>query len=146
MRLITNGSMYFDPRLHTLAFVRTRSTFLLAVILSTASSYKAISPSALLHKRLQAHVIRLETKVWEQQLKSIEIIQGLLLLASWSEVPTTLARDKTWTYISHAIALAVELRIDTAMPYYVQTDPMLNGQNRDLLTRNAVSQSSVPQS
>jgi hypothetical protein len=60
-------------------------------------------------------------------------------LASWSEVPVNLARDKTWTYISHALALAVELRLDTPVPYYVQVDPGITVRDRELFIRNAVS-------
>jgi hypothetical protein len=62
----------------------------------------------------------------------------LLLLASWSEVPTTMSRDKTWAYISQAAFLAIELRLDTALPYCVQTDPLYDRAHHDLLVRNAV--------
>lgn len=137
MELITNGSMYFDPRLHTLPFVRSRSSFLLAVILAIASTYKSICPSAHLHALLMSHAHRLETVVRNNHLKSIEIIQGLLLLASWTEIPSTLARDKTWMFVSHALALVVELRLDASLPYCVQTDPLYHKDNHDLLVRNA---------
>nr|KIR44715.1 transcription factor [Cryptococcus bacillisporus CA1280] len=137
MELITNGSMYFDPRLHTLPFVRSRSSFLLAVILAIASTYKSICPSARLHALLMSHAHRLETVVRNNHLKSIEIIQGLLLLASWTEIPSTLARDKTWMFVSHALALVVELRLDASLPYCVQTDPLYHKDNHDLLVRNA---------
>ncbi|WVO25131.1 uncharacterized protein IAS62_006520 [Cryptococcus decagattii] len=137
MELITNGSMYFDPRLHTLPFVRSRSSFLLAVILAIASIYKSICPSARLHALLMSHAHRLETVVRNNHLKSIEIIQGLLLLASWTEIPSTLARDKTWMFVSHALALVVELRLDASLPYCVQTDPLYHKDNHDLLVRNA---------
>lgn len=137
MELITNGSMYFDPRLHTLPFVRSRSSFLLAVILAIASTYRSICPSARLHALLMSHAHRLENVVRNNHLKSIEIIQGLLLLASWTEIPSTLARDKTWMFVSHALALVVELRLDTSLPYCVQTDPLYHKDNHDLLVRNA---------
>ncbi|AFR95234.2 transcription factor [Cryptococcus neoformans C23] len=137
MELITNGSMYFDPRLHTLPFVRSRSSFLLAVILAIASTYKSICPSARLHTLLMSHAHRLENVVRNNHLKSTEIIQGLLLLASWTEIPSTLARDRTWMFVSHALALVVELRLDTALPYCVQTDPLYDKNNHDLLVRNA---------
>lgn len=137
MELITNGSMYFDPRLHTLPFVRSRSSFLLAVILAIASTYKSICPSARLHTHLMSHAHRLENVIRNNHLKSTEIIQGLLLLASWTEIPSTLARDRTWMFVSHALALVVELRLDTALPYCVQTDPLYDKNNHDLLVRNA---------
>ncbi|ORY25458.1 putative transcription factor [Naematelia encephala] len=137
MELITNGSMYFDPRLHSLSFVRSRSSFLLAVILAIASEYRPLCASSRLHSQLMAHVARLEANVRNNHYKSIEIIQGLLLLASWTAVPWTLCRDKTWLYVSCAIGLAVELRLDTPLPYCVQTDPLYNSDNYDLLVRNA---------
>jgi hypothetical protein len=138
MNLLTNGSMYFDPRIHTLPYIRSHSSFLLCTILTISSSFKPISPSPLLHSRLVPHLTRLEHKIRTEGFKSIEIIQALLLLASWSEVPVNLARDKTWTYISHALALAVELRLDTPVPYYVQVDPGIAVGNRELFVRNAV--------
>ncbi|OCF41834.1 transcription factor [Kwoniella heveanensis CBS 569] len=137
MDLITNGSIYFDPRLHTLAYIRERSSFLLAVILAIASTYKSICPSALLHAQLMNHATRLEMNVRNNHYKSIEIVQALLLLASWSEVPHTLCRDRTWLYVSHATALAVELRLDTPLPYCIQTDPLYDHANHEILVRNA---------
>lgn len=139
MNLLTNGSMYFDPRIHTLPYIRSHSSFLLCTILTISSAFKSISPSPLLHSRLVPHLTRLEHKIRTEGFKSIEIVQALLLLASWSEVPVNLARDKTWTYISHALALAVELRLDTPVPYYVQVDPGITIGDRELFVRNAVS-------
>jgi hypothetical protein len=138
MNLLTNGSMYFDPRIHTLPYIRSHSSFLLCTILTISSSFKPISPSPLLHSRLVPHLTRLEHKIRTEGFKSIEIIQALLLLASWSEVPVNLARDKTWTYISHALALAVELRLDMPVPYYVQVDPGITVGDKELYVRNAV--------
>ncbi|WVQ97772.1 hypothetical protein IAU59_004886 [Kwoniella sp. CBS 9459] len=137
MDLITNGSMYFDPRLHTLSYIRERSSFLLAVILAIASTYKSICSSGLLHAQLMNHAARLEMNVRNNHFKSIEIVQALLLLASWSEVPHTLCRDKTWLYVSHATALAVELRLDTPLPYCIQTDPLYDHAHHEILVRNA---------
>lgn len=137
MEHITNGASYFDPRIHTLSYVRSRSSFLLAVILAIASTYSRFCPSARLHAQLVAHAAQLEANVRVNHLKSVEIVQGLLLLASWSEVPYTLCRDKTWLYISHAIALSVELRLDTPLPHCVITDYMYSSATHDLLIRNA---------
>ena len=137
MALITNGSMYFDPKLHTLEFVRERSAFLLVVILAVASTYTPICSSARLHEQLVVHAARLEGEVRNKHLKSVEIIQAFLLLASWTDVPCTLCRDRTWLYVSHAIALAVELRLDMGEPYCVQTDPMRELVGKELLVRNA---------
>ena len=58
-----------------------------------------------------AHATRLEADIRDNHYKSIEIIQALLLLASWTEVPSTVCRDRTWLYVSHAIALAEEVRL-----------------------------------
>jgi hypothetical protein len=137
MRLVTNGSMHFDPRLHTLASVRRSSSFLLAVILAVASTYTEICASANLHSQLMAHAERLEAFVHKHNYKSIEIVQALCLLSAWSEVPTILSRDRAWTYVSRAIALAIELRLDTALPYCVESDPAYDASTHDILLRNA---------
>lgn len=129
--------MYFDPALHTMAYVRSKSSFLFAVILSTASSYVKLCPSRRLHGQLAALVSRLRDQVLVEHYKSIEITQAFLLLASWSEVPSVLARDQNWMYISHAIGLAVELRLDAPIPYCVQVDPMYTPETHEVLVRNA---------
>lgn len=137
MDLITNGSMYFDPRLHSLSYVRSRSSFLLATILAIASTYTALNSSRQLHDNLFLHVRRLEDEVVQNANRSVEIVQGYLLLASWSDIPIVLSKDKTWTYISRAIGLAVELRLESPLPYCIQTDPMYDGSTHDVLVRNA---------
>jgi hypothetical protein len=48
----------------------------------------------------------------------------------------TLSRDRTWAYISHAISLAIELRMDAKLPYCVQSDPAFEVQGQ-LLVRNS---------
>lgn len=137
MLLVSNGSMYFDRRLHTLAFVRSSSSFLLAAILAVASTYTRICSSASLHSQLMAHAERLEALVHRNNYKSIEIIQALCLLSAWSDVPLTLSRDRAWTYTSRAVALAVELRLDTALPYCVESHPMYETADHDIFVRNA---------
>jgi hypothetical protein len=128
--------MYFDPRIHTLAFIRARSSFLLAVILAVATTYIPFNSNSRLHVHLMEHAVMLERHVRNSHFKSIEIVQGLLLLASWSDLPMTLSKDKTWQYISQAIALAIELRMDAKMPFCVQSDPAFESQG-ELLLRNS---------
>nr|XP_018264996.1 uncharacterized protein I303_03178 [Kwoniella dejecticola CBS 10117]OBR87154.1 hypothetical protein I303_03178 [Kwoniella dejecticola CBS 10117] len=137
MKHLTNGSMYFDPKIHSLPFIRSRSSFLLATILTVASGYKALCSSSVLHAQLSIHTNRLVSWIRDHNLKSIEIVQGLLLLASWIEIPHTLSRDKTWAYVSYATALAVELRLDSPLPFCVSTDPIYSPEIHDLLVRNA---------
>jgi hypothetical protein len=137
MDLITNGSMYFDPQLHSLSYIRSRSSYLLATILAIASTYIPLNPSRQLHDNLFLHVSRLENEIIRNNNRSIEIVQAYLLLASWSDIPTVLSRDKTWTYISRAIGLAVELRLDSPLPYCVQTDPTYRSSTHEVLVRNA---------
>ena len=137
MAVITNGSMYFDPRIHTLPYIRSRSSFLFAVILAIASTYTSICSSPRIHAQLMSCAIRLEAHVRSNHHKSIEIVQAFLLLASWTEVPSTLCRDRMWLYVSHAIALAVELRLDSPLPYCVQSDPMCEQIDLEILVRNS---------
>jgi hypothetical protein len=55
--------MYFDPRIHTLAFIRSRSSFLLAVVLAVATTYISFNSSARLRTRLMEHATMLERHV-----------------------------------------------------------------------------------
>ncbi|WWD22586.1 hypothetical protein CI109_107079 [Kwoniella shandongensis] len=110
MSLLTNGSMYLDPRIHTLSHIRTRT-----------------------------HVARSTTRIAREK-SSSQVHRdrpGTLILANWTEVPSNLCKDRTWLYVSYAIALAVELRLDSPLPYCVQTDPMYSEDTHDLLVRNA---------
>ncbi|KAK4688960.1 hypothetical protein P7C73_g1146, partial [Tremellales sp. Uapishka_1] len=137
METVTNGSMHFDPQLHTLSFVRSRSSFLLAVILAMASGFTTLCSNRQMHLSLRAHAARLEANVRINHLKSIEIVQAFLCLATWTEVSTTLCRDQNWSYISHAIALAIELKLDLPLPYCVLSDPMYDQSVHDIMVRNA---------
>jgi hypothetical protein len=137
MTRITNGLMYFDPKLHTLEYVRRTSSFLLSVILSLASSYTGISPAPRLCEILRTQVARLEQEVIRKHQKSVEIVQAFLLLASWSDIPSVLCRDKTWMYMSRAIGLAIELRLESSVTYCAQTSFAYSSANHDILIRNA---------
>lgn len=137
MRLVTNGSMYLDPLLHSMPYIRSRSSFLFAVVLAIASSFKRLCTSQEIHRQLSSLASRLRDQALVRHLKSVEIIQAFLLLASWSEVPSVLARDMNWKYISHSIGLAVELRLDTPLPFCVQVDPAYSQATHERLVRNA---------
>lgn len=134
---IRNAAMYLDMRIHTLAYIRQRSSFLLAVVLAIATTYRSSGSTSSLNAQLMSHALRLESNAREQHFKSIEVVQGLLLLASFTVVPGVIAKDVTWKYISSAIALTVELRLDTPLPYCVAMDPLYSAETHDFLVRNA---------
>jgi hypothetical protein len=137
MDLLSNGYFHFDAKIHTLAFIRSRSSFLLSVILAMASTFTLLCPDRHTHIKLRAHVNKLETHVRNNRLKSIEIIQGYLCLATWAEVSSTLCHDQSWSYVSHAIGLAIELRLELPLPFCVSSDPIYDAHMHDLLVRNA---------
>ena len=134
---ITNGSMLFDPKLHTLSFIRSRSSFLLAAVLACATVFKPICADQTLHLALTAHVARLVAHVKVNSFKSIEIVQALLSLATYTDVSSSLCHDPSWSYISYAIALAIELRLDIPVPFCVQADLAYSSSTHELLVRNA---------
>ena len=137
MDCITNGSMLFDPKLHTLSFIRSRSSFLLAAVLACATSFKSLCADRALHLALSTQVARLAAYVKVNSFKSIEIVQGFLSLATYTDVSSSLCRDPSWSYISYAIALAIELRLDIPVPYGVQADLAYSRSTHELLVRNA---------
>ncbi|VDC00199.1 unnamed protein product [Peniophora sp. CBMAI 1063] len=91
----------FDPALHTVDYVRTRSPFLLTVLLM--ASCKFFKPEAFhqcqgLAQELAAHALAGD---W----KSVEIVQAFACLCYWEEPGHT----RTWTYIGHACRMAIEM-------------------------------------
>ncbi|WWC62705.1 uncharacterized protein I303_105302 [Kwoniella dejecticola CBS 10117] len=134
---VNNGAMFFDPTLHTLPFVRQRSSFLLTVILTFASSFVSICPQRSIHHQLFRHAERLETHVRSGMYRSIEIMQALMLLSLWSDVPHNLSQDRMWLRVSDAIGITTELRLDSSSPFCVHQDPAYDGRLRDRLIRNA---------
>jgi hypothetical protein len=91
----------FDSQLHSLAYVRSRSPFLLTSILTCAA--RVFHPS--LYRKLYMHNETLRKNVLSAGEKSIEIIQAILVSATWKEPQDS----RIGGLIGYAIRLSMEL-------------------------------------
>ncbi|KAJ8070918.1 hypothetical protein OCU04_001277 [Sclerotinia nivalis] len=101
MRCLNPYICQLDPKLHTFDYVRQRSSFLLAAILSASS--KAFHPA--LHPTLRSHTENLLGKVFARGIKSTEIVQAILIFTYWKDP----AETRTWLLVGYAIRMCIEL-------------------------------------
>ncbi|CAD6909693.1 unnamed protein product [Tilletia controversa] len=114
-RELNTTCAFLDPNLHTPTYVRARSSFLYTVICFAASSVDP-RPSS------QAKVDRLDKLAREQVLvlneenaRSCEIVQAMLLYNLWALENGTCARDRGSAFVVHAVRMALELGLDVTV-------------------------------
>lgn len=95
---------FLDVHLHTVEFVRGRSALLLSAILLAAARHDTTNPAARgIAERSKEHI---DTVVWPAVLlsshRSIQAVQGCMLLASWRAGNGRRDEDSSWTLFGHA--------------------------------------------
>ncbi|EJD53417.1 hypothetical protein AURDEDRAFT_180917 [Auricularia subglabra TFB-10046 SS5] len=93
--------MLFDPSLHSLQYIRERSPFLFACILTAACKFWR--PES--HKACLDLTRALIPLAFEKQWRSVEVVQAFLFLTFYPEAND----DRSWSYIGYACRMAVEL-------------------------------------
>lgn len=91
----------FDPTLHTLRYVRSRSSFLFTALLAAAA--KVFSPE--LYFKLHDHVELLLRDILGSGQKSTEIVQGICLVTHWKEP----SDSRAWMLVGYAIRACMEM-------------------------------------
>lgn len=98
-----------DPRIYTLEYTRSRSAFLFTSILAASALFM---PSAVaISKRLSNHVRLLANQVVLQRFKSVEIVLAYMVNVPWMFPGENSTDDDTATYMSMAMAIAVDLSL-----------------------------------
>lgn len=100
---------HLDPKLHTFAYVRQKSSFLLTAALT--ASAKAFHP--VLYQKLYEHSQDLLTAVFRQGTKSVEVVQAILILTYWKEPHD----NRVWTTVGYAIRICMDLGWHRLDPY-----------------------------
>ncbi|KAK0568588.1 hypothetical protein OC861_001750 [Tilletia horrida] len=101
-----------DPALHTFEFVRDRSPFLLSTVCAIAARFTE-APNSGIASRLQQYLASvLIPDIWLKGLRSVEIVQGFTLLATFHELAVSAADDRTWQYLSLAFGQAIQLGLN----------------------------------
>ena len=103
-----------DPEIHTEAYIRATSALLTSTMLTIAAQSLPVSEHAnALVARLEAHVDFLLGETGKQGFQSIEICQALTLLCLFIGGHQI---HRMWELTAKAIAIAVELRLDSSPP------------------------------
>lgn len=91
---IHNGLLSVE--FHTPQLVASRSPFLFTCITAVASKFYIKKPD--LYSKVMEAAQDLAVDVIRSAYKSVEVIQGFLLLTTWSQPSFRYEEDKSWTY------------------------------------------------
>ncbi|KAI0029400.1 fungal-specific transcription factor domain-containing protein [Vararia minispora EC-137] len=94
----------FDPALHSVSYVRSRSPFLFTTLLMAGCKF--FKPESFRQCQKMAH--DLAVRAFAENWKSVEVVQAFACLCYWKEPEDT----RTWTYIGYACRMAVELGLN----------------------------------
>ncbi|KZV91602.1 hypothetical protein EXIGLDRAFT_769749 [Exidia glandulosa HHB12029] len=93
--------MMFDPNLHSMQYIRSRSPFLFTCMLTAAC--KLWRPEA--HKGCLDLTRAFIPLAFERQWRSVEVVQAFLFLSFYPESDD----DRAWTYVGYASRMAIQL-------------------------------------
>ncbi|KAK7440278.1 hypothetical protein VKT23_017218 [Stygiomarasmius scandens] len=94
----------FDPSLHSVHYVRSKSPFLFTVLLMAGCKF--FKPD--LFKPCQKLANEFATKAFSEGWKTVEVVQAFACLTYWRDPDD----NRTWTFIGYACRMAVELGLN----------------------------------
>ncbi|KAJ1031030.1 hypothetical protein NDA18_002252 [Ustilago nuda] len=102
-----------DSVIHNLATIKESSNFLFSVILAIAASIDRSPRAVQQFQQLRALVDSLVVEVLSRNVKSVEVVKGLIVWPMWAHLTPLMAEDRAWLLIGTAARMAKEL--DLAM-------------------------------
>ncbi|KAE8267569.1 hypothetical protein A4X09_0g4773 [Tilletia walkeri] len=128
-----------DPEMHTPALICARSPFLFSAVCCVASRYYSHKRPDLYAKCL-AEAKRCAFDIMHRGYKSVEIVQGFLLLSMWNQPSERYETDKTWLFSGVAMRMATDLNLHrksvlTLPPDMSPNDPIVLEREREILNR-----------
>lgn len=109
-------NVIFDPFLHSLAYVRARSKFLLTVIAAHAARMAPGERNAELAVKLEEHWrVTLLPNILLGGYKSVEISQAFLLASQFHRPTHIIVEDRAWQYLGFAIRTATEIGVNISL-------------------------------
>lgn len=127
---VNPSNFIFDPFLHSLAYVRTRSKFLLTVIGAQAARMSEGDNNSVLAERLEQHWrVKLLPEILSGGYKSAEISQAFLLASLFHRPTHIIVEDRAWQYLGFAIRTATEVGVNISLA------PDMQLQDNEHLTR-----------
>ncbi|KAF9070312.1 fungal-specific transcription factor domain-containing protein [Rhodocollybia butyracea] len=112
----------FDPSLHSVSYVRTKSPFLFTVLLMAGCKF--FKPK--LFQQCQTLANEYAFQAFKEGWKSVETVQAFACLTYWKDPDD----NRTWTFIGYACRMAVELGLNRHIP-----NPLHNETEFQLLER-----------
>lgn len=94
----------FDPKLHTVPYVRSRCRFLFSVLIMACCKF--FKPEH--YHQAQKIANAFATRAFEEGWKSVEVVQAFACMTYWKEPED----ECTWRYIGYACRMAVELGLN----------------------------------
>ncbi|CAD6915370.1 unnamed protein product [Tilletia controversa] len=105
--------LVFDPFLHSVSYVRSRSAFLTTVIISLAARFVDTQRDAALAVSLEHLWLGKQLPlILSGGYKSVEISQAFIILAMFHKPTGSLADDRSWQYLGFAIRIATEIGVN----------------------------------
>ncbi|KAF9532438.1 fungal-specific transcription factor domain-containing protein [Crepidotus variabilis] len=98
----------FDPALHTVAYIRSKSSFLLTVLVMAGCKFF----KAERYKQCQKLVNEFAMRAFIESWKSVEVVQAFACMTYWKEPDDT----RTWMFIGYACRMAVDLKLNRFVP------------------------------
>ncbi|KAK8214091.1 hypothetical protein IWZ01DRAFT_431916 [Phyllosticta capitalensis] len=106
---LTHTRWGLDREIHSIDFIRGRSSFLFTSILSSAALF--IPSAAAISKRLSLHCKKLAHNAMTERYKSVEIVLAFMVNVPWLSFGNHWADDETCTYLSSALTIAMDLSL-----------------------------------
>ena len=108
-RRCTQHVCLLDAEWHTPTFICSRSPFLFTCVCTVAAKFYERRPD--LHSKCLALTRKVAFDVVNRGFKSIEIVQGFLLMAMYAQPAERFEEDKTWMYSGIALRMATDLNL-----------------------------------
>ncbi|KAK0640495.1 hypothetical protein DIS24_g9297 [Lasiodiplodia hormozganensis] len=106
---LTHTRWGMDRFVHSLSFVRGRSSFLLTSILAASALF--IPTAEALSKRLSAHSRKLAHTAMVERYRSVEVVLAFMVNVPWLSFGDHWADDETCSYLSAALTVAMDLAL-----------------------------------
>ncbi len=113
MDVIHEQFCVLDPIIHNVNTVKESSNFLFTVILAIATSVDRSPRATQQFEQLRALVDSLVVEILSRNVKSVEVVKGLIVWPMWAHLTPLMAEDRAWLLIGTAARMAKEL--DLAM-------------------------------
>ncbi|CDU23990.1 uncharacterized protein SPSC_02619 [Sporisorium scitamineum] len=98
-----------DPIIHNVETIKESSNFLFSVILAIATSVDRSPRSIQQFEQLRKLVDSLVVEVLSRNVKSVEVVKGLIVWPMWAHLTPLMADDRAWLLIGTAARMAKEL-------------------------------------